>query len=86
MSLEQYAKLIPAAYRKTIISQNLIFGALAYEGDAKMIYLFTVWKEYIEPGIELGCGKCLERVLKNFREMQPFLVKLESDSNLLNSA
>ena len=83
MTQEQLAKMIPAEYRKEILMTNMIAKAQAFAGDHSMFYLFTIWKNYIEPDLDAGCGKCFERILSNFKTLQPLFIKLEQSNNLL---
>lgn len=85
MTAKMLAKLIPADYRKEILQTNIIMNAMAHSGDSSMLYLGTIWKNYVVPEEDLSCGICLERILKNFRELQPILIELEKESNLLES-
>lgn len=85
MTLNDIALLIPSNYRKEILETNMITHAVAVAADTGMHYLFTVWKNYVEQSedLKMDCGFCLERVLKNYREILPVLVELEKQSNLL---
>jgi hypothetical protein len=85
MTLLQIAALIPAEYRSEILKLNMIQQAKADTSNTTMHYLLNVWKEYVEPGIDPGCGICLSRVLNNLKELQPHLVELERNNNLLKS-
>ncbi len=86
MTLRQIAARIPAEYRKEILQTNMISNATASNADASMSYLLTIWQNYVEPDeiIDIGCGLCKERILKNYRELQAILLDLEKESNLLN--
>lgn len=85
MTTKDIAKLIPKEYRKEILHTNLIARATANAADPGMFYLFTIWKNYVEPGtiLDFGCGLCIERILRNYRELQPVLLEMEKQSNLL---
>lgn len=85
MQANKIAELIPREYRKEILQTNMISRAIASSGNACMTYLATIWKNYVSPDEDLGCSVCLERILKNFRELQPVFVDLEKQSNLLSS-
>ncbi|SHK92959.1 hypothetical protein SAMN05444266_101621 [Chitinophaga jiangningensis] len=85
LTVLDFAGKIPAEYRREILATNMIYHAVANAGDASMFYLFTIWSNYIEPGLQIGCGACLERILHNFKEMQPHLVTLEQQNKLLQS-
>ncbi len=86
MTIKEIAKLIPANYRKEILETNMITHAQSTASDTGMYYLFTIWKNYVEPNADMKveCGFCLERILKNYNEMLPVLIELEKESNLLN--
>ncbi|MVT11372.1 hypothetical protein [Chitinophaga tropicalis] len=87
MTVREIAGRIPAEYRKEILETNMISQATANSADVSMHYLLTIWKNYVEPNeiVDMGCGLCKERILKNYRELQPILVELEKQSNLLNA-
>lgn len=80
------AKLIPAEFRKEILLQNHIQNAVAIQSSEPMYYLMVIWKEYVEPGIKITCNACYERVLKNYRQLEPVFIELEKQDNLLNNA
>lgn len=84
MTQTDLAALIPAEYRKEILLTNMISNAQAIAGDRSMGYLFTIWKNYIEPGISESCNMCYARVLNNYKGLQDAFVQLEKDANLLN--
>lgn len=84
MTVRELAKQIPGEYRREILLTNMISRAIASTADASMSYLGTVWKNYIAPEEDLSCGLCLQRVLQNFRQMQPVLVELEKEVKLLD--
>lgn len=84
MTQRQVATMIPAEYRKEILLTNMISQAIAVASDPSMFYLATIWKNYISPDEELSCGQCLSRILGNYRSIQPDLVELEKEANLLN--
>lgn len=85
MSYIAIAEKIPADYRKEILETNMIAAAQCVGHDPSMYYLFTVWKNYVEPDgdLHLECNACLERILKNYRELQPVLAGLEKGSRLM---
>lgn len=87
MTIKQIAGRIPAEYRKEILETNMISQATANQADTSMFYLLTIWQNYVEPNeiIDIGCGICKERILKNYRELQATLVELEKQSKLLNA-
>lgn len=83
MTIKDIALQIPAEYRKEILLTNMIAEAKATATDASMNYLGVIWKNYVAPE-DLTCGLCLERILKNYRELLPVFVELEKQSNLLD--
>jgi hypothetical protein len=84
MTIKALAKQIPPEYRKEILHTNMISGAVATASDASMSYLGIIWKNYIDPNENMDCGLCLQRILENYRQMQPSLIELEKESNLLD--
>lgn len=84
MTARQIAALIPAKYRTEILETNMIATAQAVATDGPMSYLATLWKEYIAPHEDIRCPLCLARILKNYHELQPFLVDLEKQTKLLD--
>jgi hypothetical protein len=87
MTINAIAARIPAEYRKEILETNMISRATASAADPSMSYLMNIWQTYVEPFeiIDMGCGFCKERILGNYRQLQPVLITLEKDSNLLKS-
>lgn len=85
MTSKDFAKLIPAEYRKEILDPelNIIANAAATSSDSNMRYLTVIWKNYIEPGFQEGCGMCYQRVLDNFRALQNDLIELELQAKLM---
>lgn len=83
--VELNAEKIPAHDRKEIIETNMIDQARPLATDKCMEHLCIIWVEYIEPGFDITCNACRERILKVFRRMKPVLIKMQYDSNLLNS-
>ena len=84
MTVRQIAKLIPANYRKEILDMKMIENAQAVQTNDDMHYLFTLWSNYIEPGFQMDCGLCLQRILGNLKQMLPILISLEKEAQLLN--
>jgi hypothetical protein len=85
MTPHQLAVLIPAQYRKEILLTNMISKAQAVAGDVSMYYLFTVWKNYVEPTVSESCNLCYARVLESYKWLQDVFVQLEKEENLLNA-
>ncbi len=79
--------MVPAEYRKEILTTNMIAKATASASDQSMFQLFTIWKNYIEPDgdFNLECGFCLQRILQNWIGMQATLIELEKEDQLMNS-
>jgi hypothetical protein len=79
--------MIPAEYRSEILELNMIARAQANSQDTTMEYLMQIWGTYIEPDAHLdaACGLCRERILKNYRQLQPVMVELKKQENLLKA-
>jgi hypothetical protein len=79
--------MIPAEYRSEILELNMIARAQANSQDTTMEYLMQIWGTYIEPGshLDAACGLCRERILKNYRQLQPVMVELKKQENLLKA-
>ena len=86
MTITDIATLIPAEYQEEILRTNMIVNAVASTTNSSMLYLGTIWKNYINPNEDLTCGICLERILKNFKELLPSIIELTKKRNLLKSA
>lgn len=76
------AELIPAAERAELLELNVIANAKGIADDQNMHHLMVIWRTYIETDIG-NCPLCVNRVLKNFRELQSTLIQLEKESKLL---
>lgn len=86
MTIKSIALLIPAAARKQILSKQLIHVAMVHQNDPNTRYLMEIWHNFIEPGKEMSnCNLCIDRILTNFRQMEETLIKIEEESNLLDS-
>lgn len=85
MTIKQIAELIPAEYRKEILLTNMIGRAIPVYSDSSMFYLGTIWKNYVSPDESLECGLCLERILTNYRQLEPLFIELEKQNNLLDA-
>lgn len=85
MNYRTIAEKIPDEYRSKILHDNMIDTAQAHASDRFMSYLVTIWKNYLEPDIDLTCGQCYLRVLTNYKNILPEIVRLEKEKNLLNS-
>lgn len=73
--------------KRLMIPSDPIMKAVAVGGNPHMQLLFAIWFEFIQPGIDgdIGCPKCLDRILSNFKEMKDELIKLEKEYKLLMS-
>lgn len=80
----EVARLIPPAERLEILQLNSISKAVGVADDFHMHRLMVVWKTYVEPDLNLTCGLCFDRILKNYRELQDIFVQLEKEQRLLN--
>jgi len=85
MSNTDIANLIPQSYRKEILDLKMIDTAQAVHSDESMHYLFTVWENYVEPGLAMDCGLCISRVLNNFKQLKPVFIELERKKQLLDA-
>lgn len=87
MNYVDIAKKIPGEYRAEILQLNSIDLARASADNPSMIYLFTVWKNFIQPdeGLDSACGSCLQNILNNWYELKGTLIKMEKKSNLLKN-
>lgn len=82
--MNKIALLIPSNIRKKLLNDNVISLAVGVADNPNMKYLMVLWKEYVEPQLEITCGLCLNRVLNNFKQLQPVLIELEKGETLLN--
>lgn len=80
------ASLIPRSERRVILERNYIYLAVANAIDYPMKYLMIVWKEYVEPTVDVSCNVCYDRVLRNYRSLQEEFIKLEREDRLLDEA
>lgn len=87
MTLRQIAQMIPSEYRSEILELNMIARAQANSQDTTMEYLLQIWGTYVEPhsNLDAGCGLCRERILKNYRQLQPTMIELKKEENLLKA-
>lgn len=81
---ERLAAKIPEEYRKEIVELQIIDKAQAVASNESMIYLATIWKNYIDASLDPKCGLCYERVLKNFRKMKPAFIALDKGDKMLD--
>lgn len=93
------AKMIPAKYRKIILEANHIFKAVVKYTDYDMMQLYFYYGNFIEPHNEMynykivngkvvsenTCLICLQGIFDKFTLMQPYLVYLEKQANLLKN-
>lgn len=89
------AQRIPAETRKMMLEGNFIFKAVANEYDSDMIKLYIIYANYIEPYSEAykyedgriigACQLCLTNILDKFKLLEPYLIQLERESNLIES-
>ena len=85
MTVREIAQMIPQEYRKEIIETGLIHSAIPTITNPSMNYLGIIWKNYVSPEEDLHCGLCLQRIIENYRQMEPILIQLEKERKLLNS-
>lgn len=77
------AKKIPGKIRKHIIEEGFIDKARNIMDDKTFEYLFDVYEEFIDMNGEFDdwtCGRCREKVFKEWQNLKPYLVKLESEA------
>lgn len=86
MNLLQVATLIPAHYRRLILESNYILLAQAIPGNEAMMVLFTIWKNYVNPGSAMDeqCSKCLGEILGHYKKLQQTFLEMNENDNLLN--
>lgn len=84
--MSQVAERFPSEIRKTILDQNMISEAVAISTNKSMQNLMIIWKEFVEPDLNVSCNLCYDRVLKNFVALQPEFINLEKSSNLLDES
>lgn len=72
------ADLFPIDIAEIIVKQ------VPQSSVADMDWLLEVWKEYVEPDLSYGCGKCRERIFENFRNLQGALILRIQQSRLLD--
>lgn len=73
--------LIPVDVAEDILSKDMINKSNLYNMD----FLTAVWQEYIEPGLDVHCGLCKERILNNWKAIQPQLLVKVKQSKLLDN-
>jgi hypothetical protein len=84
MSLQSIAQRIPSEYRQEILETGMIQKAQATPDNPSMFYLFTIWKNYVETdNMDIECRACLERILKNYKELSDVFVQLERAALIL---
>lgn len=73
------AKRIPEGIRKAIVTEGLISKAINMQSvNSPMEFLFDVYLEFIDPtGTgEFNCAKCRQKVIDDFKRLQPYLIQL----------
>jgi hypothetical protein len=85
MNFETIANLIPKEYRDEILKMDMISRAVGIPSDNCMYYLFTIWKQYVEPDIG-NCPLCFQRVLENYRKLQQTFIDMKVNEELLKEA
>lgn len=73
------AKRIPEGIRKAIVTEELITKAVNMQSiNSPMEFLFDVYVEFIDSvsAGEFSCAKCRQKVLDDFKRLQPYLIKL----------
>lgn len=82
------AKKVPDEIRLDLLTDNVIYKAVAAAHDIHMAILLVVYNNHVHPGAEPininnPCLKCLANVLDIFRELEPYLIMVEKESKLL---
>lgn len=82
--MKQIALLISHKQRCKILVGDYINKAVGISDNEQMKFLMLVWKEFIEPDLNVTCNLCYARVLENFRKLQPILIELEKEYRCLD--
>ena len=45
-----------------------------------------IWKTFVEPHLKTDCNLCYDRVLNNYKQLQPIWIELEKQNNLIKNA
>lgn len=64
-----------------LLERNIIANSTMND----MNELVILWKEYVEPDLDAYCGICKERIINNWREIQPSLIFRVKQHKLLDS-
>ncbi|NCX93167.1 MAG: hypothetical protein EBX40_00610 [Gammaproteobacteria bacterium] len=86
--LKKQAARLPAKYRKQILEDNVIYKAVAQQGDTHMEILFLLYSNYYEPynkSLRRDCVQCLHSILTKFQNMERSFIQLEREAKLLDS-
>jgi hypothetical protein len=89
MTIRQIAAQLPPKFRKHLVDENIIYKAVAQPYDTHMKVLVVYYENYIfREGEKIDmtnpCMLCLGHVLEQFRILEPALIELEREANLLN--
>ena len=89
MNYRSIAARIPDIVRqkRLMIPIDPIGKAEPVSSNQHMKLLFAIWTEFVYPDTDedMGCPKCLQRILLNFRQMKDELINLEKEHLLLKS-
>ncbi|MFA6060051.1 MAG: hypothetical protein WC756_17745 [Taibaiella sp.] len=87
MTLHQLAIAIPKEYRDQIIDENMIYKAIGASTDRHMRILFTIWSQYVDPhgDNDMGCPACINNILNNFKQLEPILIDIRKQEQILDS-
>lgn len=82
------SKQIPDIVRVELLTDNVIYKAVAAARDVHMAILLVVYNNHIHPegeriDINNPCIACLANILEIFRNLEPYLILLEKESKLL---
>lgn len=82
------AKKIPAIVRVELLTDNVIYKAVAAARDVHMAILLVVYNNHVHPegekiDINNPCIACLANILEIFQSLEPYLIMLEKENKLL---
>jgi hypothetical protein len=80
------ANLFPLELVESILRENLIFNAQAQAGSTDMAKLMVYWKNYVEADLKSDCNMCFQRVLNNFKNLQPYFINMVKTGDLLDKS
>jgi hypothetical protein len=89
-TVRDIAAQIPASVRKTLIDGNVIYKAVARPDDIQMQILVIVYEAHVftegeKINMDNPCMICLNNIINQMRLLEPELVILEREANLIES-